>query len=136
MKPSFIIARWEQTIRRWIPNACNPHHPKLRLADAHFRATRHRARIHPMASEFRADNTRLGGDLIGIKNSAFEKIQPAEKLYSLKRKKSVRQIREMEIDSPETALVSDMMDGQHGFERKSVCVNKNRHQRRCPIVHV
>ena len=42
----------------------------------------------------------------------------------------------MKIESPEAALISDVMDGQNRAERQSVCMHKNGHQRRRPIVHV
>src|SRR6476646_4467972 len=54
----------------------------------------------------------------------------------MRRKKTFRQIREMKIESPEAALISDVMDGQNRVERQSVRMHKNRHQRRRPIVHV
>ena len=73
---------------------------------------------------------------VGVKNAAFEKIQPSEKLYAVQRKESLRQIREMKIESPEAALISDVVDGQNRAERQSVCMHKNGHQRRRPIVHV
>src|SRR4029077_9764454 len=73
---------------------------------------------------------------VGVKNPAFEKIQAPEKLYAVKRKESLRQVRELKIESPEAALISDVMDGQNRAERQSVCMHKNRHHRRRPIVHV
>ena len=73
---------------------------------------------------------------VRVKNAAFEKIQPSEKLYAVQRKKTFRQIREMKIESPEAALISDVMDGQNRAERQSMCMHENRHQRRRPIVHV
>ena len=42
----------------------------------------------------------------------------------------------MKIESPKAALISDVMDGQNRAERQSVCMHKNGHQRRRPIVHV
>ena len=40
------------------------------------------------------------------------------------------------IESPETSLLSHMMNGQHSLEWQSLCMHKHRHQRRRPIVHV
>ena len=76
------------------------------------------------------------GGSVGVKNAAFEKIQPSEKLNAMKRKELLRQIREMKIESPEAALISDVVYGQNRAERQSVCMHKNGHQRRRPIVHV
>src|SRR2546430_14338179 len=42
----------------------------------------------------------------------------------------------MKIESPEAALVSNVVDGQNRAERQSVRMHKNGHQRRRPIVHV
>src|SRR5207248_7923455 len=42
----------------------------------------------------------------------------------------------MKIESPEAALVSDVVDCQNRAERQSVRMHKNGHQRRRPIVHV
>ena len=73
---------------------------------------------------------------VGVKNAAFEKIQPSEKLYAVQRKETLRQIREMKIESPEAALISNVVDGQNRAERQSVRMHENRHQSRRPIVHV
>src|SRR5882724_464537 len=77
-----------------------------------------------------------GCGLIGVQNSALEKIQPSEEFDSMQRKKLLRQIRKPEIEAPKAALISDMMNGQHSFERQALRVYKHRHQRRRPIVHV
>src|SRR4030095_13937832 len=71
-----------------------------------------------------------GCDPIGIENSAFEKIQPPEELDSMQGEKLLRQICKPEIESPKTALVSNMMNGQHGLERQSLRMHEHRHQRR------
>src|SRR6266705_2974038 len=42
----------------------------------------------------------------------------------------------MKIESPEAALISDVVDRQNRAERQSVRMHKNGHQRRRPIVHV
>src|ERR1700751_1021148 len=73
---------------------------------------------------------------VGVKNAAFEKIQPPEKFNAVKRKELVRQIHKLKIESPKTALICDVMDSQNCAERKSMCMHKNGHQRRRPIVHV
>src|SRR6476661_6041909 len=73
---------------------------------------------------------------VGVKNAAFEKIQPSKKLYAVQRKKTRRQIREMKIESPKAALISNVVDSQNRAERQSVCIHKNGHQRWRPIVHV
>src|SRR5207244_6677828 len=77
-----------------------------------------------------------GCDLIRVQNSALEKIQPSEEFDSMQRKKLLGQIRKPKIESPKTALISDMMDGQHRFERQALRIHEHRHQRRRPIVHV
>src|SRR5204863_10037266 len=76
------------------------------------------------------------GDSIGVKDSAFEKIQAPEKLNSMEREKLLRQICESEIKSPKTALVSYVIDRQAGFEWQPLRIHKNRHQCRGPIVQV
>src|SRR4030095_2044640 len=58
------------------------------------------------------------------------------KFYAVQRKELLRQIRELKIESPKAALISDVMDGQNRAERQSVCMHKNGHQRRRPIVQV
>src|SRR6187397_185499 len=73
---------------------------------------------------------------VGEENAGFEKIQPSEKLCAIQRKKTVRQIREMKIESPEAALISNVMDRQNRAERQSVRMHEHRHQSRRPIVHV
>src|SRR6266480_5203805 len=75
-----------------------------------------------------------GRDPVGIQNSAFEKIQPSEELDSMQREKPLRQICKAEIESPKTALVSHMVNGQHGLERQSLRTHKHWHQRGSPIV--
>ena len=57
------------------------------------------------------------GDLVGIENSAFKKIQASKKFDAMQCEKSFRQICETEVQSPETALFSQVMNGQHRFER-------------------
>src|SRR6266478_6816213 len=76
------------------------------------------------------------GDSIGVKNSAFEKIQAPKKLDSMEGEKPLRQICQPEIKSPKTALVSYVMDRQDGFEWQPLRIHKNRHQCRGPIVQV
>src|SRR6267378_451466 len=75
-------------------------------------------------------------DLIGVQNSALQKIQSSEEFDSMQGKKSLRQIGKPEIESPKTALISDMMNGQHSFERQALPVHEHRHERRRPIVQV
>src|SRR5947207_9324253 len=84
--------------------------------------------------DFAAIMFAYGRDLIGIQNSAFEKIQPSEELDSIQGEKSLRQICKPEIEAPKTALVSHMMNGQHGLEWQSLRTHKHRHQRGSPIV--
>ena len=76
------------------------------------------------------------GDLVGIENSAFKKIQASKKFDAMQCEKSFRQICETEVQSPETALFSQVMNGQHRFERQALRMHKYRYQRWCPIVHV
>ena len=54
----------------------------------------------------------------------------------MKRKELLRQICELKIESPEAALVSNVMDRQNRAEWQSVRMHKNGHQRRRPIVRV
>src|SRR4029450_6115558 len=75
-------------------------------------------------------------DSVGIQNSAFEKIQPSEELDSMQGEKPLRQICKPEIESPKTALVSNMMNSQHGLERQPLGMHEHRHQRRSPAVPV
>src|SRR5262245_53636101 len=42
----------------------------------------------------------------------------------------------MKIESPEAALISDVMDRQDRAERQSACMHENRHQCRRPIVQM
>ena len=77
-----------------------------------------------------------GCDSIGVKDSAFEKIQAPEKLNAMECEKLLRQICESEVKSPKTALVSYVMDRQDGFEWQPLRIHKYRHQRRGPIVHM
>src|SRR5947207_6243605 len=70
--------------------------------------------------DFAAIMFAYGRDPVGIQNSAFEKIQPSEELDSMQREKPLRQICKAEIESPKTALVSHMVNGQHGLERQSL----------------
>src|SRR6266403_259266 len=76
------------------------------------------------------------GDSIGVKNSAFEKIQSPKKLDSMECEKLLRQVRHLEIQSPKTPLVSYVMNGQHSLERQPLRIHKYRHQCRGPIVQV
>src|SRR6059058_1329272 len=57
---------------------------------------------------------------VGIEDTAFQKIQAAKKLDALQGQKPLWQVCELEIESPETALVSHMMDGEHSFEWQSL----------------
>jgi len=96
--------------------------------------------IEPMAAGWRQNFTPVmfayGCDLIGVQNSPLEKIQSSEEFDSMKGKKSLRQIGKPEIESPKTALIGDMMNGQHSFERQALRIHEHRHERRRPIVHV
>src|SRR5438552_15681251 len=84
--------------------------------------------------DFAAIMFTYGRDPVGIPKSAFEKIQPSEELDSIQGEKSLRQICKPEIEAPKTALVSHMMNGQHGLEWQSLRTHKHRHQRGIPIV--
>src|SRR6266496_3612967 len=77
-----------------------------------------------------------GCDPIGKENPALEKIQASKKFDSAERKKLLWQICESKIKPPRTTLISHVMDGQYSFEWQPLCINKYRHQRRGPIVHV
>src|SRR6266545_7680214 len=86
--------------------------------------------------DFAAVMLAYGCDPIGIQNSALKKIQPSEELDSMEGEKPLRQICKPEIESPKTALVSNMMNGQHGLERQPLRMHKHRHQRGSPIVRM
>src|SRR6266542_4976427 len=75
-------------------------------------------------------------DLVGIKNRALEKIQSSKKFDTVQGEKWRRQIREVEIKAPETALVRHVMNRKHRFERQIMRAHKHRHQRCRPIMHV
>src|SRR4029453_14010011 len=104
----------------------------MRIFAQHYIQTAPTCRCEDFAPVVLADRC----DSVGIKYAAFEKIYSPEKFYTVERKESLRQIREIKIESPEAALVSDVMDGQNRAERQSVRMRKNGHQRRRPIVHV
>src|ERR1044072_3775085 len=74
-----------------------------------------------------------GCDPVGIQNSAFEKIQPSEELDSMQGEKLFRQICKPKVESPEAALIGDVMNGQHGLEREPLCMHEHRHQRCGPV---
>src|SRR5262249_4878531 len=133
---SCIVRRGKQTIRRRIParviyavpNRTEP----MRIFPQHSIQTASTCRCQDFAPVVLAHS----GGSVSVKNSAFKKIQPSEKLDAVERKEPLRQIREMKIESPETALVSNVVDRQNRVERQPVCMHKNGHQRRRPIVHV
>src|SRR6476469_2213698 len=104
----------------------------MRIFPQHYIQTAPTCRCQDFAPVVLADRC----SSVGVENAAFEKIQPSEKLNAVERKESLRQVREMKIESPEAALISDVMDGQNRAERQSMCMHENRHQRRRPIVHV
>src|SRR5438128_151236 len=97
-------------------------------------------RIEAAAAGWRQDFAAImfayGRDPVGIQNSAFEKIQPSEELDSMQGEKPLRQICKPEIESPKTALIGHMMNGQHGLERQPLRINKHRHQASRPVVRV
>src|ERR1041385_7346772 len=47
-------------------------------------------------------------DLIGIKNSTFEEIEPAEKFDAVEREETLRQIGQAKVQSPEAALLGQV----------------------------
>src|SRR6476659_5923581 len=104
----------------------------MRIFTQHAIQTASTCRTQDFAPVMLAD--RCGS--VGEENTGLEKIQPSEKLCAVQRKKSARQIREMKIESPEAALISNVVNGQNRAKRQSVCMHENRHQRRCPIVYV
>src|SRR2546423_10745433 len=77
-----------------------------------------------------------GCNSIGVKNPSFQQIHPAEELNSAKRKESLVQVRQFEIQAPEASLFSQVMDCQNSGERQVVGVHQHRHERRRPIVNV
>src|SRR6478609_3149704 len=104
----------------------------MRIFPQHYIQTAPTCRCQDFAPVVLADRC----SSVGVENAAFEKIQPSEKLHAVQRKESLRQIRQMKIESPEAALISNVVNGQNRAERQSVCMHENRHQRGCPIVHV
>src|SRR6266436_6484815 len=95
-------------------------------------------RIEAAAAGWRQDFATImfayGGNLIGKQYPALEKIQSSKKLDAMEGEISRRQVCKREIESPKTALVSNMMNGQYGLERQPARMHKHRHQRRRPIV--
>src|SRR6476660_9290723 len=104
----------------------------MRIFPQHYIQTAPTCRCQDFAPVVLADRC----SSVGVENAAFEKLEPSEKLNAVERKESLRQIRELKIESPKAALISDVMDGQNRVERQSVCMHENRHQRRRPIVQV
>ena len=75
-----------------------------------------------------------GGDLVGKNDSALEQIQPAEILDARRLEIALRQIRQVEIEAPETPLLGEMMNREHGRKRQALVLHENRNERRRPIV--
>src|SRR4029079_3329727 len=104
----------------------------MRIVTQHFIETASTCRSQDFAPVMLAD--RCGS--VGEENAGLEKIQPSEKLCAVQSKKTLRQIRKMKIESPEAALISNVMDRQNRAERQSVRMHEHRHQSWRPIVHV
>ena len=71
-----------------------------------------------------------------MENSTFEKIYTPKKFDAPQGEKSFVQIREGEVQSPETALLSEVVDSQHRCKRQMVREHIDRHERSRPIVNV
>src|SRR5438876_1534383 len=89
-KPSRVIMRRQETIGRWIPacviRAMQNRGEAIGIFAQHAvetMATGRRLYFAPVMFAYRCD-------LIGVENSAFEKIQPSKKLYAVQSKKSLR----------------------------------------------
>src|ERR1051325_9549975 len=75
-------------------------------------------------------------DLVGIKNSALKEIDPAEKFDAMEREETLRQIGQAKIESPEAALLGQVMNREQGTKGQMMGVHVNGHQRRRPIVNM
>src|SRR2546423_13139871 len=81
--------------------------------DVEFAAAFGRQYLAPIALAHRRD-------FIGENDSSFEEVEPAEVLDTGRLEISLRQIRQVKIEAPETALFREMMDREHGGERQSL----------------
>src|SRR6266536_501280 len=137
-QPSAIVLRREETIGGRVPSCVirpvqNGRQPMRIFAHHQVKAVAARPAgagyLAPVMFAHRCDP-------VGIENSTFKKIQPSKKLDAMQGKEPFRQICEIEVQSPETALIGDVMDCQQRCERQVVRAHKHRHERGCPIVDV
>src|SRR5438477_22268 len=77
-----------------------------------------------------------GRDLVGKKNSALEEVQFPKEFDTAQGEEPFVQIGQTKIESPETALLSNVMDRKNGRERQMVCPHINGHERGRPIMHM
>src|SRR5438105_3361565 len=77
-----------------------------------------------------------GRDLVGKKDSAFKEVQFPEEFDAAQGEKSLVQIGQAKIESPETALLGDVMDRKHGREWQVMRPCVNGHKRGRPIMHM
>ena len=73
-------------------------------------------------------------DFVGVKNPPLQKIHPPEKFDAAKSKEPLVQIGQFEVESPKTALLRQMMDGQHVGKWQMLGMRQHRDERRRPIV--
>src|ERR1041384_5936182 len=69
-------------------------------------------------------------DLVGIKNSALKEIDPAEKFDAMEREETLRQIGQAKVESPEAALLGQVMNREQGTKGQMMGVQETGPQRR------
>src|SRR5205085_11855077 len=77
-----------------------------------------------------------GRDLVAEHDPAFKQIEPPEIFDAVRLEITLRQIRQVEIESPETSLLGQMMDGEDGRERQLLVGHEDGNKRGGPIVGV
>src|ERR1043166_6384157 len=74
------------------------------------------------------------GELVGGNNSALEQIEPAKILHPGRLEIFLGQICQLKIKAPETPLLRQMVNGQHGGKREPLLRNQDRNEGRGPIM--
>ena len=77
-----------------------------------------------------------GRDFVGKKNSAFEEVQFPEEFHATKSEEAFVEIGQAKVESPEGALLGDVMDSKDSRERQMMRSHINRHECGRPIVKV
>src|ERR1700736_191221 len=77
-----------------------------------------------------------GRDFVGKKNAGLEEVQFAEKFHAAKSEEALVQIGQAKVESPETALLRDVMNGKDGREWQMMRPHINRHECSRPIMNV